>query len=68
LDGAVEQVEPMLRLEPEFRMATVTRYLEDLASRLGQRRFKNSPEAINLLNQIHEFIAGALTEDSGEAN
>jgi tetratricopeptide (TPR) repeat protein len=67
LDGAVEQVGPMLALEPEFRMATVTRYLEDLAIRLRQRRFQKSPAAISLLHQIREFNAGALTEDSGRA-
>jgi hypothetical protein len=68
LDGAVDEVEPMLALEPEFRMATVTRYLEDLASRLQQRRFQKSPVATNLLHQIREFNAGALTEASGKAN
>jgi 2'-5' RNA ligase len=64
LDGALEQVEPMLTLESAFRMATVTRYLEDLACRLRQRRFRESPAAINLLPQIREFNANALTEDS----
>ncbi|GAA4628685.1 hypothetical protein GCM10023196_046080 [Actinoallomurus vinaceus] len=68
LDGAVEQVEPLLTLEPEFRMATVTRYLADLAGLLRQRRFLKSPAAVSLLHQIREFNAGALTENSGRVN
>jgi hypothetical protein len=61
LDGAIEQATPMLSLEPEFRMATVTRYLDDLAARLRQRRFQKSQPAIDLLQQIQVFKDTALT-------
>lgn len=61
LDGTIQEVTPMLTLEPEFRMATVTRYLEDLAKRLKQRRYQRDPTAQQLLQRIDEFNAVALT-------
>jgi hypothetical protein len=60
LDCTVQEVTPMLSLEPEFRMATVTRYLEDLAKRLQQRRYQRDPIARELRQRIEEFNSVAL--------
>ena len=69
LDATVTEVSAMLDLEPEFRMATVTRYLADLKRRLAHPRFKDSVEASELTEGIREFISGALKskDDSTEA-
>jgi hypothetical protein len=64
LDGAVEQVTPMLTLSPEFRIATVTGWLTDLDSHLAGKRFASSPVAAGLRQQIGDFNATALPTDS----
>ncbi|MFI0374213.1 multiprotein-bridging factor 1 family protein [Actinomadura sp. 1N219] len=66
LDGTMNEVTAMLDLAPEFRMATVTRYLDDLAARLRQRKFRNSRDASELLARIEEFNASALLANSQE--
>ncbi|MBO0823638.1 MAG: hypothetical protein J2P27_07230, partial [Actinobacteria bacterium] len=57
LDGVAEEVTPVLALPSEFRIATVTGWLADLDRGLTQRRFANSPLAIDLRQQIREFRA-----------
>jgi uncharacterized protein YheU (UPF0270 family) len=64
LEGAVEEVTPMLSLDPQFRMATVTRHLANLDRQLRQPRFKDSPAARELRDAIREFNSGALGEDN----
>ncbi|MGI8336386.1 hypothetical protein ACRYCC_41140 [Actinomadura scrupuli] len=68
LDGAAEQIAPMLTLAPELRMATVTGYLETMDVRLRQRRFRNSTLAWRLREQIQEFNAAALPAQPAEEN
>jgi hypothetical protein len=60
LDGAVEQVTPVLTLAPDMRIATVTGWLTDLDSQLAAERFSASKIGISLRDQIREFTAGAL--------
>jgi hypothetical protein len=60
LDGADEQVSPMLTLAPEFRIATVTGWLDDLDAHLTRPRFARSPIAESLRQQIRDFEAAAL--------
>ena len=60
LDGAVEQVTPVLALAPDMRIATVTGWLADLDNQLAARRFGASKIGISLRDQIREFTAGAL--------
>jgi hypothetical protein len=60
LDGAVEQVAPVLDLAPEMRIATVTGWLADLDKQLAATRFAASQVGISLRDQIREFTAGAL--------
>jgi hypothetical protein len=68
LDGAVEQVTPMLAMPPEFRIATVTGWLADLDHHLYGRRYATSSTASGLRQQIREFTANALPpHDAGEA-
>jgi hypothetical protein len=47
LDGAAEEVAPMLALPPEFRIATVTGWLADLGRRLSAGRYARSPSPKN---------------------
>ena len=66
LDGTMNEVTAMLDLAPEFRMATITRYLDDLATRLRQRKFRTSQEASELLTRIDEFNASAVLANHQE--
>jgi tetratricopeptide (TPR) repeat protein len=63
LDGATEEVTPMLTLDPERRVSTVTNYVAKLVDRLGQRKFSGDKRAAELRDQLREFNAGALIED-----
>lgn len=55
LDGAAEQVAPVLELPPEFRITTVTGWLADLGRRLSASRYARSPIAVGLRQQIRDF-------------
>jgi hypothetical protein len=59
LDGAAEQVAPVLALPPEFRIASVTGWLADLHGRLSAGRYARSPVAAGLRQQIREFTSAA---------
>lgn len=63
LDGAVAEVTPMLSLNPELRVATVTAYLDRLEQQLHQSRFHASKEAIQLRQEIRDFNSTALSEN-----
>lgn len=60
LDGAVEQVTPVLDMGPEYRIATVTGWLADLDEQLARRRFAGAPQAIAPRQQIRAFTTAAL--------
>jgi hypothetical protein len=60
LDGAVEQVTPMLAMPPEFRIATVTGWLADLDQHLSNHRYAHSQAASALRQQIRDFTDNAL--------
>jgi tetratricopeptide (TPR) repeat protein len=60
LDGATEEVSPVLTLAPELRIATVTGWLADLDTQLGRPRFAGSRAAESLRQQTREFQAAAL--------
>jgi transcriptional regulator with XRE-family HTH domain len=65
LDGAAEQVSPMLTLAPEFRISTVTGYLAVLDGRLARPRFAASRTAQDLRQEIREFQTAALPPHAG---
>ncbi|GAA0594756.1 hypothetical protein [Actinomadura livida] len=60
LEAAIGEVTPMLDLDPQFRLSTVTRYLEKLYRRLGHQRFQGSPAAAQLREDIQAFNSEAL--------
>jgi hypothetical protein len=60
LDGAAEQVVPVLELAPGMRITTVTGWLADLDRELARPRIAASPIAASLRQQVREFTAGAL--------
>jgi hypothetical protein len=62
LDGAAEQVAPVLALAPDMRITTVTGWLADLDRELARSRFAGSQITANLRQQMHDFTAGALRE------
>lgn len=64
LEGTAGQLAELLTLDPGMRLATVTRYLVDLDRRLSHPRFRGSPLTAQLRQQIHDFNASALTDDS----
>ncbi len=55
LDGAAEEVAPMLALPPEFRIATITGWLDDLGRRLAAGHYAGSPIASSLQEEIRQF-------------
>jgi hypothetical protein len=59
LDSAAGQINAVATLAPAFRISTITGYLADLASLLGQRRFAGNDTARELLAQIAAFTAAA---------
>jgi tetratricopeptide (TPR) repeat protein len=65
LDGAIEQVTPMLTLAPEYRIATVTGWLTDLDKHLTRKRFAAITAAVSLRQQISDFNAVALPPQPG---
>jgi hypothetical protein len=62
LDGAAEQVAPVLALPSDMRITTVTGWLADLGQELARSRFAGSQPAVGLRQEIREFTAGALRE------
>jgi hypothetical protein len=66
LDGAVEEVRPVLTLSPELRVATVTGYIDNLDRRLSRPPFRNSPTAKELRQQLQAFNSAALQDGQPE--
>jgi hypothetical protein len=64
LDGAIEQVTPVLPLPPELRLATVTGYMDNLDRRLSRPRFEGSKSAAELRREIQEFNSAALSDSA----
>jgi hypothetical protein len=62
LDGAAEEVAPVLSLPPQFRIATVTGWLDDLRRRLNGYQYLGSPLAVSLRDQILQFTTEAVAE------
>ena len=62
LDAAAEEVAPVLDLPPEFRIATVTGWLDDLRRRLGGYQYVGNLVAASLQEQIGGFTSAAVTE------
>jgi tetratricopeptide (TPR) repeat protein len=67
LDGAAEEVTPVLDLHPNLRIDTVTGYLRDLDQLLDQSRFSGSKAAAELREQIREFNSTATRFEREEA-
>jgi len=68
LDGAAEELAPVLDMPPDFRIATVTGWLADLDAQLARGPRAGSPAAAALRRQIRDFTAAALpsvTKETG---
>lgn len=55
LDGAIEEIRPVLDLPPELRIDTVTGYLRKLDRLLDQSRFASNKDVVELRQRIREF-------------
>lgn len=55
VDGAAEQIDPVLKLPSEYRLATLTEHMATVDLLLQSRRFHGSGEAARLREQIGEF-------------
>lgn len=66
LDGAVEEVTPMLTLAPERRVATVTAYVDNLDRWLRHSEFQGNKSALELRQQLREFNVTALAENESQ--
>jgi hypothetical protein len=62
LEGAAEQLGPVLALPPELRIATVTGWLADLNQHLSTARYSRDPVAAGLRQQIHDFSTPIQTD------
>jgi hypothetical protein len=60
VDGAAEEVTPVLDLPPELRVVTITGRLGVVEQALTQRRYAGSGAAFDLRDQIKDFRAEAL--------
>jgi hypothetical protein len=55
VDGAAEQIGPVLELPSEYRLATLTEHMATIQQLLLDRRFRGSGEADRLRERIEEF-------------
>jgi hypothetical protein len=60
VDGAAEEIEPVLDLSREFRLATLTAHMTTVERLLLSRRFRGSGEAARLRERIGEFNRNPL--------
>ena len=60
LDAAVAEVAPVLGLQPDMRIATVTAYTRALDRQLVGQRYRDSRSARELRQKIRDFNTGAL--------
>lgn len=59
LDGTAQQILPVMNMQPEHRMATITNYLVAMDTRLQAKRFRGSDLAADIRGQIREFNSAA---------
>jgi transcriptional regulator with XRE-family HTH domain len=55
VDGAAEQIDPVLKLPSEYRLATLTEHMATIEQLLQSGRFRGSGEAELLRDRIGEF-------------
>ena len=61
VDGAVNELAPILRMPPEQRLTTLTTRLGDVDRQLRHRRYDGSTEVATLRQQIADYRAQAVT-------
>lgn len=63
LDGAIQEIIPLMDLPQDLRIDTVIGYLHKLDRLLMQARFVKSPAAIELRRKIQEFNSAASLDE-----
>jgi hypothetical protein len=58
LDGAVQQVTPVLDLPPEYRISTLAQHIATLDALLLDQRFSKSRQVASLREQLNGFSDG----------
>src|SRR5579875_162890 len=66
LDGVVAEVEPVLVLPSNMRVATVTAYTERLRRRLGHPRYNGAAQVRELGERLAQFNVDALSDTESE--
>jgi DNA-binding XRE family transcriptional regulator len=61
VDGAANELAPILGMPPERRLATLTARLGEVDSRLRHRRYEGSAEVATLRQQIADYRSQAIT-------
>jgi hypothetical protein len=64
LDGVIAEVEPVLALPPNMRVATVTAYTERLRERLKHSRYDGAAGVVELRDRLAQFSAEAFQDDA----
>jgi len=65
LDGAADQLGPVLDLPPDQRISTITGYLHQVSQILQSPHWGQSPLAMQLGSQIKDFTSTAATTAAG---
>jgi hypothetical protein len=60
VDGAAEEIRPVLQLDSEYRVATVKEHVASIDRLLQHPRFRGAREATRLRDQIAAFTSGAV--------
>jgi len=66
IDGATDQVAPVLDLPREYRISTLVGHTATLDSLLLRQRFKNSREVVALRERLKHFSDGTLEQTNAE--
>jgi hypothetical protein len=63
LDAASGQLDAVMKLDPPYRISTITGYLADMDTLLARRRFASEKNAAGMRDQIRVFTAAAPAEE-----
>lgn len=60
LGGACAEIDPVMDIAPQYRMATITGYTRQIRKRLQQRRFLRDATAMQIRARLEDFESAAL--------
>jgi hypothetical protein len=60
IDGAAEEIDPVLELPSEYRLATLTEHMSTVEGLLLTQRFRASRDALRLCDRMRQFNRNPL--------